>query len=494
MLYLQLLKVQWKQSMRSSIWQKNILINIFLGLFIVYLILILLLLGGAMKEILAENFDAEGIMGIEKMGTWLLYFMAGDLIIRFFMQKIPEMSARIFLTLPVPRSKLAGFLLIRTLPSASNFLSLIFFIPFWARMWSDFPEGTQLPWLGMILCSVFINNFLTFHLKRLLSEKAWTVALTGLFLIVAGLLDYFGWLRLSVFSGWIYNAVLIQPLPVLVAWVSVLGVIWYLNFSVLKKRMILDEIRPASQKASESTRVNYFQKYGTIGQLITLELKLIFRHKRTRSTLFMVPLLLLYGFFFYPNPEFNDKTGWLIFAGLFVTGGFLMSYGQFLISWESSYFDAILTKSLNFRQYFLAKYYILVIPAVASYLLTIPYVFFGEHILLINTAAFLFNVGINVHVYMYFAAFNQKRLELAGGAMLNYQGVGAKHFLMMVPVMLVPVILYSLVALFAGREWGIAAVGLIGLSGLIFYKPLLSMSASHFQSRRYSVSEGFRIK
>ncbi len=117
---------------------------------------------------------------------------------------------------------------------------------------------------------------------------------------------------------------------------------------------------------------------------------------------------------------------------------------------------------------------------------------FGCHILIINTAAFLFNVGINVAIYMYFAAYNQKRVELSGGAMFNYQGVGAKQFLIGLPVMVFPVLLYMLVNFFAGFEWGIASVGLAGLTGLIFSRQILAISARHFLSRKYAVADGYR--
>ncbi len=490
-MYLKLIRIVWKESMRSSIWQKNILINIFLGLFIVYFLLILVLVGGALKEIMADGFDVEGIMALEKFGTWVLYFLFFDLFIRFFMQKIPEMAARPYLHLPMKKTGLAGFLLKRTLPSAHNWLPLLLFLPFWGRMWEDFPAFTRFPWLLMLISAVLFNNFLNFYLKRQFAEKTRVVALAGLCILLTGVADYLGWIKLSVLSGWIFNAVLEYP-ALVVVWIGLPVAMYLGNRKALRNRMYLEDIQPKTKITGEPGRIDYFRRYGKIGELVTLELRLMFRHKRTRSTLYLAPFLLLYGFFFYPNPEFNDKTGWLIFAGLFVTGGFMISYGQFLVAWESTYFDAILTKSINFRDYFRAKYYILLLPTIAAYLLTIPYVAFGWHILIINTAAFLFNAGINVAIYMYFAAYNQKRVELSGGAMFNYQGVGAKQFLIGLPVMVFPVLLYMLVNFFAGFEWGIASVGLAGLTGLIFSRQILAISARHFLSRKYAVADGYR--
>ncbi len=87
------------------------------------------------------------------------------------MQKIPEMAARPYLHLPMKKTGLAGFLLKRTLPSAHNWLPLLLFLPFWGRMWEDFPAFTRFPWLLMLMSAVLFNNFLNFYLKRQLPRK-----------------------------------------------------------------------------------------------------------------------------------------------------------------------------------------------------------------------------------------------------------------------------------------------------------------------------------
>ena len=208
----------------------------------------------------------------------------------------------------------------------------------------------------------------------------------------------------------------------------------------------------------------------------------------------MVPFLLLYGFLFYTNPMYANKTGWLLFAGIFVTGAFLISYGQFLVAWESSYFDAILTKSINFNEYFRTKYYILLIPTLIAWLITLPYGFFGLKILFINTAAFLFNIGVNIYVMMLFAAFNQKRLDLSSSSVMNYQGVSAKHWLLSLPLLLFPIIIYLIFNLIWNEAAGLAAVALTGAIGVILQNPLLKSLTRFFVSRKYQIADSFRIK
>lgn len=57
----------------------------------------------------------------------LFYWFSLDLTIRFFLQKLPVMTVKPFLTMPVKRNKVVNFVLTK---SASSFLSLFFAIPF----------------------------------------------------------------------------------------------------------------------------------------------------------------------------------------------------------------------------------------------------------------------------------------------------------------------------------------------------------------------------
>jgi hypothetical protein len=455
------------------------------------MLLVLTLIGGAMKEIIMESFDVEGSWIIEKFNGLLLYYVLFDLVMRFFVQKIPILAARPYLHLPIAKNRLINFLLLRTVFSVMNFFPVLLFLPFFFRMLGDFPNHSALPWLLTIASLVFFNNFFTFYIKKQLTDKGWVVLLIALGLAGISLLDHFGIVPLMKLSEMIFNIVLTHPISC-IGFMALPLIVYKVNYNSISKRLYLEEIDKGRKEVDTNTKVNYLKRFGTIGELVVVELKLMLRNKRTRSTVILAPLLLLYGFFFYPNPMYQNVYGWLIFAGLFVTGGFMISYGQFLVAWESSYFDTILTKSIDFDRYFRAKYYILVIPTILAFVLSTPYVYFGWHIFYINIAAFLFNIGVNVHIYMFFSAFNQKRINLAGSAMFNYQGVGAKQFLVAIPVMLAPVLLYYLVSFFAGQIWGIVAVGSVGIIGVALTNTILKATKNFFLTRKYKIAEGYR--
>jgi hypothetical protein len=206
----------------------------------------------------------------------------------------------------------------------------------------------------------------------------------------------------------------------------------------------------------------------------------------------MTPLFLLYGFFFYPQSSYINISAMLIFIGIFISGGFMMTYGNYLISWESSYFDALLTKSFDFQKYFQAKYSLLATVTIFSYFITIPYLFFDIKLLYINTACFLFNLGININFVLFFAMNNKKFLDLSKSATFNYQGVGVSNFIVVLPMMLMPILIYLPFSFMDLPQIGWIVIAVIGLLGIAFYKPIHSIILRRFYIKKYEMAEGFR--
>ena len=55
----------------------------------------------------------------------------------------------------------------------------------------------------------------------------------------------------------------------------------------------------------------------------------------------MLPLFLLYGLMFYPKQEYLNQNGFLMFVGIFMTGGMMLNYANYAFGYESGYFDAL---------------------------------------------------------------------------------------------------------------------------------------------------------
>ena len=74
-------------------------------------------------------------------------------------------------------------------------------------------------------------------------------------------------------------------------------------------------------------------------------------------------LFLFYGLiFFRENP--HQPQVMQIFAGIFVSGGFLFTFGQFVPSWDSQYYPLMMTQNISYKNYLTSKWWLIVIATV----------------------------------------------------------------------------------------------------------------------------------
>ena len=83
-------------------------------------------------------------------------------------------------------------------------------------------------------------------------------------------------------------------------------------------------------------------------------------------------------------------------------------------------------------------------------------------------------------------------MDLSRGAAFNYQGVGASQFVIMLPLLLMPVLLYAMFALFLDRYAAVGLLGLMGVIGILFHKTWMHYVVARFKRRKYIIADGFR--
>lgn len=339
---------------------------------------------------------------------------------------------------------------------------------------------------------IFSNNFLATYLKRQLGSKPWVVAIYGLAIILLIVLDYYNVISLFQVSSGFFEFLVSNFLFLLIplAWMVLT---YSIHYYFLKARLYPEEIQVRkSRKIDSISNIRYLKSLGIIGSIIALELRLYWRNKRTKSMIYMLPIFLLYGFFFYPQEAYMEMKGMLIFVGIFMSGGMMLNYVNYAFGYESGYFDALMTKNINFRQYIRVKYIIAILISTICFILTIPYVFFGKMILFINFATYLYNIGVLSFVLLYMATFNKRRMDLTRGAVFNYQGMSSMNWLAMFPAFLVPVLIYWPFGAAGYPNAGFLFIGILGVIGLIFHKTILGWITNNFYSRKYMMAAGFR--
>ncbi|MBN2175593.1 MAG: hypothetical protein JW731_15800 [Bacteroidales bacterium] len=482
---------QWQEMKRSTIWQKNLALNLVLGFFIFIMLLYLLMLGLFIDKVLNELYPDQDPVII--FNGILLYYLGIEFFMRFFLQSLPTLNIETYLHLPIKKSSIVHYVASKSVFVIGNYLSWLVILPFAFKVIAPaYSTGSAWIWFITFALLVFSNNFLATYVKRQLVNKPSVVAIFGVVLIGLILLDYFHLISVSAFSSHILGLLLKNPLYIAIP-VIILIFTYFLNYLFLKSRLYPDEVvQRKKEKIDSLANIKYLKTLGVTGQLISLDLRLIWRHKRTRTIVYMAPIFLGYGFFFYPQPIYQQAYGMLIFVGIFMTGGMMLNYTNYCFGYESNYFDNILANYTDFERYIRAKYVFAVSIATVSYVITIPYVFFGTNILLINTVTFFYNIGFLSFVLLYFATFSKKRMDLSKGSAFNYQGLGATHWLAMLPAFLLPVLIYAPFGIFGQKTAGLLFIGALGLTGLMFHKYALGIVLRQFYKRKYEMAEGFR--
>jgi hypothetical protein len=276
--------------------------------------------------------------------------------------------------------------------------------------------------------------------------------------------------------------------------VAIAAGMYMLNFIYLKQNLYLEEL--SRKKASYKTSTEYpiLNRFGALGDQVANEIKLILRNKRPRSAFVMSAVFLFYGLIFYKNPQFANSDWPKIFVGMFITGFFIISYGQFLYSWQAAHFDGLMVSKVSFTDFLKAKFLLFTAVSTATFLLTTPYAYFGWKTVLIHFIMYLWNLGVNIYIVLYFANRNAKRIDLSKGASFNWEGVGATQLLLSFPLLLAPYIIYIPFAIFHLQNAALAVMAVIGVAGILTRNFWLEKLVQDFYKRKYTITEGFRNK
>ncbi|HOW26218.1 MAG TPA: DUF5687 family protein [Bacteroidales bacterium] len=485
---------QWKEALRSTIWHKNVAANIFIGFLFLLMIFYLLLIGILIDRILADVYPGRNPAEMFN-GFLLLYFLA-DLVIRFYLQQVSAFHISSYLHLPIRRRTIVHYVELKTVLSIFNIIPFFIVIPFaFIVVGRQYAPLDAWIYLITIFLMVMVNNFLATYLKRQLSSRPRIVAAAGLAVVGLILLNYFGILSISGFSSLVFGYLLIHPQLVAIP-AAILFAVYAVHYYFLKKRLYPEEIETRKrQKMDSISEIRYLKGLGITGEIMALEMKLMWRNKRPKTTIYLFPLFILYGLFFYPQEIYmNQGTGLLIFVGVFMSGGMMLNYLNYAFGWESNYFDALLTSRIDMERYIRVKFINSLIISTLCFIITIPYVFFGWRILFINFVTFLYNIGFLSFVLLYMATFNKKRIDLSRASAFNYQGIGASNWLAMLPAFLFPPLVYWPFQAIGLPYVGFMVIGVIGLIGLSLHRVFLQMIRSQFEKRRYIMAEGFRVR
>lgn len=485
-MFLRFIYLEWKAFLRSASFGTSLAMRILMGFLIAYFTLLFLVLGiGGFYALKKMNLDP-----LVTINKFLVYYFLFDLAFRLMLQKIPVLNIRPLLVLPIKRPTIVHFSLGKTALSFFNILHAFLFIPLSVVLiYEGYDVASVVYWHLGVFALVYINNFLNI----ILSNKDQLFGVFLAILAVLGGLQYYGYFDVTLYSAPFFEA-LFHTVGVFLIPLVILGLLYYYTFVYFKNELYLDAGLAVKGEIAKTEDLTWLNQFGTLGTFLKNDIKLIKRNKRSKTTVLMSVLFLFYGLIFFGNP--TQPQVMYIFAGIFVSGGFLFTFGQFVPSWDSSYYQLMMTQNIPYRGYLNSKWWLIVIATFASTILASFYLYFGWQVYLTIVAGAIYNIGINSHLVLLGGAFTKTPIDLtqSQGAFGDKKAFNVNTMLLSIPKLVLPLLLYGLGKYFGGQELGLGLVALAGVIGFAMRNWVFLQIEKIYKREKYKTIAAYKQK
>lgn len=206
----------------------------------------------------------------------------------------------------------------------------------------------------------------------------------------------------------------------------------------------------------------------------------------------MVILSLVYPLYFAFN--IHNQTNEVLVFGLLLmlTSLAANTYGQFLFSWDSTYFDFVESRKGD-GDFLKSKHKMLMILLGICTAFFVPWiVLHPEKYLWLSINVFLYNSCIGVYLILYAGTLNKKRLEIGQRAMMNYQGVSFYQFFLVLPLILLPMAVFWAMSFIPVPYVARSLFGIFCGIGFLMRKKIFAFLEKSYSKRKYERLAGFR--
>ena len=485
------LMLEWKSFFRSASLGSSIIIKIFAGLAALYFSLLFISGGILTYKLIKDVLHLDPLITVNK---FLIYYFVLDLTIRFFFQKMPVLNIKPLLHLPISRNAIVNFTLGKTILSFFNLVHALFFIPFSIILVykGHLPIQQVVCWHLGIIALVYCSNFI----NVLLNNKDSVFYPIAAVIVACALAQYYKFFDLTLITFPFFNYLYKMPffffIPFLIA-----GGLYYFSFNFFKNNLNLDEGLVTKSDVAVTENFAWLNQFGTLGTFLKNDIRLLKRNKRSKTTLFMSVLFIFYGLLFFTGGiKAYDNPAMKVFAGIFVSGGFLFTFGQFVPSWDSSYYQLMMSQNIKYKDYLSSKWWLMVIATVFSTLIASFYLYFGWHTYLLIIVGAIYNIGINSHLVLLAGAYVKTPIDLSQskGAFGDKKAFNFKTVLLSLPKLAVPMALYALGYYLINPTAGLVFVATAGFLGFAFKNKMFTLIEKVYRTEKYATIAAYKQK
>ena len=483
-----LFQLSRKKFIRAPQLEAKLPIKILMGFVVLYFGGSLLFAGIAVYPILSDQFPERDAISVINSVLVLIFIL--ELIIRYFLQQLPVTEIKSFLLLSIPKKQIIRNVLFRSLLSVYNAIPVLFYLPISISMFQDdYALGRVIAWWIAVTALSLCLNFISFLANKNNKTLVGFVVLIILLYLSESYIDFETFRAV----GYFFDALIMQPLWVLVP-LGVFVLLYQITFSFLKKNLNLEGALAAKKEVANAGRYDFLDVFGSHAFFLKNDLRLIVRNVRPKNIVLMSFLFLFYGLFFFTQD--NQPESLLVFASIFISGGFLLTYGNYVPAWDSEYYAFLMTQNLSYKKYLDSKWRLMTFAVIVSTVLSLPYLYFGVKIYLMILSGAAFNIGLGTWITLYGGLLNKQPLKLnvKAKAFENTQAFSGKVMLMIFPKMVLPVLLYIIPATLFNPTAGYITLAASGVLGIVFKNQILTQMVKLFAKQKHEMLQAFTQK
>ena len=486
-MYWRLLQLEFKNFIRNPQFGANLGMKILMFFGMAYFSAIFVALPFLLYFFAKKKMMADPLLIFCK---FFIYYWAFDLIVRYFLQQMPTQNIKPFLTLGITKKKLVNYTVVKILVNFFNWGNLLFLLPFAGLL--IFDGGYSIPHVLLFTIGVFAIFYFNNFLNILLNGKDVVLYAVVSVMVSLAALEYFKIIELSYYSQLLFYSFYEYSgaflIPILLA-----IIVGYLAYQEIYKNFYLDKGLELKVAVGKTENIAFFDRYGVMGTFINNDIRLLKRSKAAKSALTASIFFLFYGLLTFTKGY--DNSFMQVFMGIFVTGGFMLMFGQRVPSWDSSYYPLMMTSNVPYKEYLKGKWSLIIIGIFASIVLSSAYLLISWEFYLTILAAGLYNLGVNSYITLLAGAFNKKPMDLNsksksfGGGSNNFN---MKIVLLMLPQMVLPMGVFAVAKYFFGIYPAVASLGILGIIGFLIRDKIFDIIVKVYKTQKYSTLEAFK--
>jgi len=394
----QLLKHSRLAYRRSPYFKERLVEDVLKGILLFWIVASLWSYLGVSVVLLQEQYGAT----TKQAGLlFLLALPFIDLLIRFFFQRVPNLSVIPYLALQIPRKIIVRSVFFRSFASPWFLIILLGYLGLFAAfLFFGYSMIQNISIVLYLLGSLLLVQVTNFWIK--LGDNNRQQGFFGVYVIIAlfvlahrfKLIDFIP--ALLSFSTSFFNVFLPSVLPLLL-----FGVVTVLIFKQIPAQ--LTEFKDDTV-TTKSLPIQLFSRFGDVGRQVDYEIMMAVRLKAVRSVLLFTVFWVLYPLII--GMAMTDEDGIRNFLGLLMgmfTSYGIVQYGNYAFSWHTFHFDAIQANS-SIKTVLWGKYYfMMLIGFIAAIIATIVYAILSPWFLPYIWIGFYFNISLSLFLALYYS-------------------------------------------------------------------------------------------